>query len=182
MASDPTTLHRRAERVRLILLDVDGVLTDGKILLADDGGEQKRFDIRDGTAIVWAQAAGLVVGLLSGRQSAATSRRASQLGIQIVSLGAIDKLAGYERLIEAHGFADDEVAFMGDDLLDLPVLARVGLGAAPADAVEEVRGRVPWVAGAAGGNGAVRELVELVLRAQGRWDAVVASYLGQGTR
>jgi 3-deoxy-D-manno-octulosonate 8-phosphate phosphatase (KDO 8-P phosphatase) len=182
VASDPASLHRLAERIRVILLDVDGVLTDGKILLSDDGAELKRFDVRDGTAIVWAQAAGLVVGLLSGRQSAATSRRASQLDIQIVSLGATDKLAGYERLAEAHGFADHEVAYMGDDLLDLPVLARVGLGAAPADAVEEVRARVPWVAGAPGGNGAVRELVELVLRAQGRWDAVVSSYLGQGRR
>ncbi len=182
MASDLTTLQRLAARVRLILLDVDGVLTDGKIWLGADGAEQKRFDIRDGTAIVWAQGAGLTVGLLSGRQSAATARRASQLGIGIVSLGALDKLVGYQRIVDAHGYADEEVAYMGDDLLDLPVIMRVGLGAAPADAVEDVRARSHFVASAPGGNGAVRELIEVVLRAQDRWAAVVSSYLGQESR
>jgi 3-deoxy-D-manno-octulosonate 8-phosphate phosphatase (KDO 8-P phosphatase) len=176
---DPATLSERARRVRLILLDVDGVLTDGAIHLADNGAEQKRFDIRDGTAVVWAQGAGLAVGLLSGRQSAASARRASQLGIAIVVLGAGDKLDGYRRILDTHGFTDEDVAYMGDDLLDLPVLARVGLSSAPSDAVPEVLGRVHWVSGAPGGRGAVRELIELVLRAQGRWNAVVGAYLGQ---
>jgi 3-deoxy-D-manno-octulosonate 8-phosphate phosphatase (KDO 8-P phosphatase) len=176
---DPATLADRARRVRLVLLDVDGVLTDATILLADDGAEQKRFSIRDGTAVVWAQGAGLTVALLSGRQSAATARRASQLGIGIVSQGAGDKLDTYRRLILAHGFTDDEVAYMGDDLLDLPVLLTVGLSAAPADAAADVRSRVSWVSSLRGGRGAVRELVELILRAQDRWSGIVASHLGQ---
>ena len=160
----------RARRVRLLLMDVDGVLTDGKILLHADGTESKTFDIRDGTGIVLALRAGLRVGLLSARHSGATTERAAQLKIPIVRQGAADKLAAYEEILRLEGVADDEVAFMGDDLLDLPVLARVGLPAAPADATCEARGAAAWVSTARGGDGAVRELVE----AQDKWDAVVA--------
>ncbi len=179
MPVDLATIERKAGRIRLVLLDVDGVLTDGTFLLADDGTEQKRFDIRDGTAIVWAANAGLSVGLLSGRQSAASAFRAAQLGIKIVVLGGTDKLAGLRKILEAHSFAEDEVAYMGDDLLDLPVIERVGLSATPADGVAEVRERVHWISSKPGGHGAVRELVELILRAQGRWADVVASYTGR---
>jgi 3-deoxy-D-manno-octulosonate 8-phosphate phosphatase (KDO 8-P phosphatase) len=164
----------RARRVRLLLMDVDGVLTDGKILLHADGTESKTFDIRDGTGIVLALRAGLRVGLLSARHSGATTERAAQLKIPIVRQGAADKLATYEEILRLEGMADDEVAFMGDDLLDLPVLARVGLPAAPADATSEARGAAAWVSTARGGDGAVRELVEALLKAQDKWDAVVA--------
>lgn len=167
----------RARKVRLLLLDVDGVLTNGKILLHHDGTESKQFDIRDGTGIVLAQKAGIRVGLLSARHSAATAERASQLRITLVRQGALDKLATYEAICEESGLSDEEVAFMGDDLLDLPVLARVGLAAAPADAVAEVRSIVHWVSRAGGGEGAVRELAEMLLKAQGRWDAVAADWL-----
>jgi 3-deoxy-D-manno-octulosonate 8-phosphate phosphatase (KDO 8-P phosphatase) len=166
----------RARRIRLILLDVDGVLTDGKILLHADGSESKQFDIRDGTGIVLAQRAGLQVGLLSARRSAATTERAAQLRIPIVRQGTLDKLAEYESLCAELALDDAAVAFMGDDLLDLPVLMRAGLAAAPADAVPEVRGVAHWVSGRGGGDGAVRELTELVLRAQDRWDALVAEW------
>jgi 3-deoxy-D-manno-octulosonate 8-phosphate phosphatase (KDO 8-P phosphatase) len=166
-----------AARVRLILLDVDGVLTDGTILLHGDGSESKQFHIRDGTAVVWAQRAGLRIGLLSARLSAATAARAAQLGIAIVRQGVTAKLAAYEEVLAQQQVADAAVAFMGDDLLDLPVLGRAGLSAAPADAVREVRDRVHWVSAERGGHGAVRELVELILRAQGRWDTVVAEHL-----
>lgn len=168
----------RAARVRLLLFDVDGVLTDGKILLHPDGTESKRFDIRDGTAIVWAQRVGLQVGFLSARMSAATAQRAAQLGVSLVSQGVSAKLEGYETLLRTCGLADAEVAYMGDDLLDLPVLARVGLAAAPADAADEVRSRVHWISSAPGGAGAARGLVELVLHAQRRWDGLVAGYTG----
>ncbi len=170
------TLTERARRVRLVLLDVDGVLTDGKILLHADGTESKTFDIRDGTGIVLAQKAGVRVGLLSARQSASTTERANQLRITIVRQGALDKLTTYEALLAELGLEDDDVAFMGDDLLDLPVLARVGLAAAPADAVPEVRAVAHWVSRARGGDGAVRELAEVVLKSQDRWNALVAEW------
>jgi 3-deoxy-D-manno-octulosonate 8-phosphate phosphatase (KDO 8-P phosphatase) len=175
-------LIARAGRVRLLLFDVDGVLTDGAILLHADGTESKRFDIRDGTGIVLAERAGIKTGILSARQSAATTERARQLRIPIVRQGAVDKLETYEEILAAEGLTDVEVAYIGDDLLDLPVLARVGLSAAPADAVPEVRSRVHWVSNRNGGDGAVRELAELILKAQDRWSEMVARWTGTTSR
>lgn len=175
------SLQLKASRVRLLLFDVDGVLTDGKILLHPDGSESKQFDIRDGTAIVWALRTGLTVGFLSARFSTATAQRAAQLGVTLVYQGVTAKLAAYEQILSAHNLADDDVAYMGDDLLDLPVLSRVGLSAAPADAAGDVRSRVTWVSRAPGGDGAARELVELVLRAQQRWEELLGSYLAEGS-
>ena len=120
MSSDPAIIDRKASRVRLLLFDVDGVLTDGRILLHGDGAESKQFSIRDGTGLVWAQRAGLVIGLLSARHSAATSVRAAQLGIRIVRQQPGDKLDAFLQLMGEERLADDQVAFMGDDLLDLP--------------------------------------------------------------
>jgi 3-deoxy-D-manno-octulosonate 8-phosphate phosphatase (KDO 8-P phosphatase) len=165
--------------IRLLLLDVDGVLTDGTILMHADGTESKRFHIRDGAAIVWAQRAGFKIGILSARNADATLQRAAQLGIPIVVQGSADKLAGYEKILEDHQLTDADVAYMGDDLQDLPVLRRVGFSAAPADAPEDVRSRVDWVSRAPGGRGAVRELIEHILRTQGTWDAAVSEFLGR---
>jgi 3-deoxy-D-manno-octulosonate 8-phosphate phosphatase (KDO 8-P phosphatase) len=170
------TLHDKASRIRLLLFDVDGVLTDGIIIVHADGSESKAFHIRDGAAMVWAQRAGLTVGLLSARSSGATTQRAAQLSIQLVVQGVSNKLEAYDRILRDAGLSDEAVAYMGDDLLDVPVLARAGLAAAPADGAAEVRERVDWVSAQRGGRGAVRELIELVLRAQGRWDAVVREY------
>ena len=171
----------RAAKIKLILFDVDGVLTDGKILLHADGTESKQFDIKDGTGMVWAQRAGLTVGLLSARTSAATGQRAAQLGITLVHQGVASKLESYEQIVDSLLIEDEQVAYMGDDVLDLPVLGRVGLATAPADAVEEVRNRVHWVSAARGGHGAARDLIEVILRAQDRWDALLAEYLEQQT-
>ncbi len=171
------SIDARAASIRVILFDVDGVLTDGKILLHADGSESKRFDIKDGTAIVWAQRAGLTVGFLSARMSAATTQRASQLGVGIVQQGVTSKLDAYGDILRQQGVTDAEVAYMGDDVLDLPVLARVGLAAAPADCADEVRSRTHWVSHRPGGHGAARELVELVLRAQKRWESIMAAYV-----
>lgn len=173
MPLPPESVESRARNLRLLLFDVDGVLTDGSVLLHADGSEAKAFFIRDGLALVWAQRAGLTVGLLSGRRSEATSRRAAELGISLLIQGENDKRAAYTQMITAQGLRDEQVAFMGDDLLDLPVLSRVGLSAAPADATDEVRARVHWVSRHPGGRGAARELVEVVLRARGRWDALL---------
>jgi 3-deoxy-D-manno-octulosonate 8-phosphate phosphatase (KDO 8-P phosphatase) len=169
----------RAAKIKLIVFDVDGVLTDGKILLHPDGSESKQFDIKDGTGIVWAQRFGLTVGFLSARASTATTQRAAQLGITLVHQGVSNKLDAYQQMIDGLMLEDDQVAYMGDDVLDLPVLSSVGLSAAPADAVEEVRGRVHWVSSLNGGHGAARELIELILRAQGHWSDLLAHYMGQ---
>jgi 3-deoxy-D-manno-octulosonate 8-phosphate phosphatase (KDO 8-P phosphatase) len=171
------TVTARAARITLLLFDVDGVLTDGKILLHGDGTESKIFDIKDGTGIVWARRAGLTVGLLSARTSAATEQRASQLGITLVRQGVASKLDAYSDIIAGMNLKSEQVAYMGDDVLDLPVLLRAGLSAAPADAVEDVRSRVHWVSRANGGDGAARELVEIILRAQGAWTGIVDEYL-----
>jgi 3-deoxy-D-manno-octulosonate 8-phosphate phosphatase (KDO 8-P phosphatase) len=171
------TIQQRASRVRLLLFDVDGVLTDGVVVMHTDGTESKGFHIRDGAALVWAQRAGLSVALLSARASGATTHRAAQLGIRMVMQGVTNKLVAYEQILRDLGLTDDDVAYMGDDLLDVPVLRRAGLAAAPADAASEVRERVHWVSALGGGRGAVRELVELVLRAQQRWDSTTDEYM-----
>jgi 3-deoxy-D-manno-octulosonate 8-phosphate phosphatase (KDO 8-P phosphatase) len=171
------TVEERASRLRLLLFDVDGVLTDGIVVMHADGSESKGFHIKDGAAIVWAQRAGLTVGLLSARSSGATSHRAAQLAIQIVRQGVSSKRAAFDQILREADADEQDVGYMGDDLLDLPILTRAGLSAAPADAAAEVRRSVHWVSSAAGGHGAVREFIELVLRAQGRWDTVLADYV-----
>jgi 3-deoxy-D-manno-octulosonate 8-phosphate phosphatase (KDO 8-P phosphatase) len=181
-ANDPgscngMTVDERVAGIRLLLFDVDGVLTDGVVVMHADGSEAKGFHIRDGAAMVWAQRAGLMVGLLSARSSGATTHRAAQLAIRLVVQGATSKLSAYQQILRDTGLPDGSVAYMGDDLLDLPVLTRVGLSAAPADAAAEVRTKVHWVSTAGGGRGAVREFIEMVLRAQNRWDAIMREYL-----
>jgi len=169
----------RAGGIRLILFDVDGVLTDGKILLHADGTESKVFDIKDGSATVWAMRLAVQVGFLSARTSAATAQRAAQLGITLVHQGVGSKLEAYEQIADSLMLDDEQIAYMGDDILDLPVLSRVGLAAAPADAAADVRDRVHWVSGHRGGDGAARDLIELILRAQDKWDSIVATYMAE---
>jgi 3-deoxy-D-manno-octulosonate 8-phosphate phosphatase (KDO 8-P phosphatase) len=176
------SIHARASRIKLVLFDVDGVLTDGKVLIHADGSESKRFDIKDGLAIVWAQRAGLTVGFLSARVSPSTLHRAAQLGVTLVHQGVASKLETYEQVVGDLCDDDAEVAYMGDDIVDIPVLMRAGLATAPADASADVRSRVHWVSGARGGNGAARELIELILRAQDRWEPVLAAYTAEGQR
>ena len=171
------TTEQRAAKIKLVLFDVDGVLTDGTILMHADGSESKTFDIKDGTGIVWALRQGLTVGFLSARSSAATAQRAAQLGVTLVHQGVRSKLDTYDQIVDGLILEDDQTAYMGDDLLDLPVLSRVGLATAPADAADEVRSRVHWVTHAKGGSGAARELIEMILRAQGRWEALLATYV-----
>jgi 3-deoxy-D-manno-octulosonate 8-phosphate phosphatase (KDO 8-P phosphatase) len=166
-------VQARARDIRLLVLDVDGVITDGAIEIDSRGRESKRFYIRDGAAMVWAQKVGLEIAWLSGRPSDVTLRRAHELRIKTVIQDGPDKGAGYDRLMSIAAHPETAVAYMGDDLLDLPVLGRVGLSAAPADADPIVRTRVHWVSLAPGGRGAVRELIELLLQASNRWPAVM---------
>ena len=171
------SIDAKAAKIKLVLFDVDGVLTDGKILLHADGSESKTFDIKDGTGIVWALRNGLMVGFLSARSSAATAQRAAQLGVTLVHQGVRSKAETYDQIVDGLILEDEQAAYMGDDLLDLPVLSRVGLATAPADAAPEVRSRVHWVSQAKGGCGAARELIEMILRAQDLWDPLLAGYI-----
>lgn len=173
------SIDARAARIRLVLFDVDGVLTDGRVHIHGDGTESKTFFIRDGIAMVWAQRMGVRVGFLSARLAPTTPHRAAQLGVTLVYHGVSSKLATYETILEEQGLTHDEVAFMGDDVVDLAVLARVGLSTCPADAVADVKTRVHWCSQYDAGSGAGRELIELILRAQGKWDDVLESYLNE---
>ena len=173
------TVDERAARIRMFLSDVDGVLTDGVVYMHADGTESKGFHIRDGAAMVWAQRVGLRVGLLSARSSAATTQRAAQLGIRTVVQGVSSKQTAFEQILRDTGLQADDIAYMGDDLLDLPVITRVGLAGAPADAAAEVLSHVHWTSAMGGGRGAVREFIEMVLKAQQRWDGIIGEYLNQ---
>jgi 3-deoxy-D-manno-octulosonate 8-phosphate phosphatase (KDO 8-P phosphatase) len=168
-------LARRCKALKLLLTDVDGVMTDGTVLLLPDGREATAFHIKDGLAIVLAQKAGLRTGLLSGRASDAVARRAEELGMAVVRQGVRDKGAALREILSAQGLEPQEVAYIGDDLNDLPVMTEVGLSAAPADAAFEVRTQAFMVMEARGGRGCLREFVEAILRARGDWEPVVSA-------
>ena len=164
------------EQIRALICDVDGVLTDGSILLGEDGTEIKRFNSHDGAGIhLWVEC-GYQVALLTGRKSGAARQRAKELGIQHVREGARDKMPVYEELLAAMGATDAEVCCMGDDLPDVPVMRRAGYSAAPADAREEVRAAASYVTHARGGRGAVREVIERILKAQGKWAGILERF------
>jgi 3-deoxy-D-manno-octulosonate 8-phosphate phosphatase (KDO 8-P phosphatase) len=170
-------LAARARALRWLLLDVDGVLTDGRLWFGPEGETLKAFHVRDGLALQLAQRSGLSVGLLSGRASAVVERRALDLGLDAVVLGAEDKGRGFAAFLEERGLAPDQVAYVGDDLPDLPVLAACGISFAPADAAAEVRARAEFTLSTRGGEGAVREAVENLLRWRGVWAAAVDAFL-----
>ncbi len=170
------TLEQRLGRVRLLLLDVDGVLTDGRILIDDLGNETKAFDVTDGHGIKLLQRAGVDVGLVTGRRSRVVEYRARELGIREVHQGVKDKLPVVREILERRRLGPEEVGYVGDDVVDLPVLLQVGLAVTVADAAAELRDRVHWVTGRAGGRGAVREVCDAILRARGDWDRVTRRY------
>ncbi|MDD3293061.1 MAG: HAD-IIIA family hydrolase [Geobacteraceae bacterium] len=162
--------------IRLFLLDVDGVLTDGRIVYDANGVESKFFNVKDGFGIKMLQRAGISVGIISGRRSRVVDNRAAELGITYLYQNALDKIGPYQEILEKTGLGDQQVAYMGDDIVDLPLIQRVGFTAAPADAVSEVRSSVHFVTNNAGGWGAVREVCDLLLKEQGLWEEVTAGY------
>jgi len=162
--------------IELLVLDVDGVLTDGKVVLDADGRELKRFSVLDGAGIKYWQRAGGRVAIISGRGSPAVVARATELGVTDVVQNAKRKLPAYEAVRDRLGLSDDRIAVMGDDLPDLPLLRRAGFAIAPANAVEDVRAAADYVTAARGGEGAVREAVEMLLKRAGRWDPIMARY------
>ena len=169
---------RRARAVRLLLLDVDGVLTDGGLRYDDGGGEAKTFHVHDGHGLKLLQGQGIPVGIVTSRQSPLVQRRARELGLAHLRQGCADKRTALEALLAETGLAADAVAYVGDDVIDLPAMRRVGLAIAVADAHPELRARAHWTTGRPGGRGAVREVCDLLLAAQGRLDAALAPYLG----
>jgi 3-deoxy-D-manno-octulosonate 8-phosphate phosphatase (KDO 8-P phosphatase) len=172
------TLLSRSKQIKLLLLDVDGVLTDGTIVYTEDGGESKGFNTQDGFGLRMLQDSGVDVGLITARTSEAVRRRAGDLGFAYLYQGRKDKNAVYEEILNSTGLRPLHTAYMGDDWLDLPLLSRVGLSAAPADAVAEVRQRVDYVCEHGGGHGAVREFCELILEGRGQLQALLTQYAG----
>ncbi len=162
----PSQRRQKAKRVRYLLLDVDGVMTDGILYFDESGREIKGFSIYDGHGIRLLQRAQIGVGIISGRSSAVVAWRAKELGIEDVHQGSRDKLAAYEMIRAKHHLQDETVAFIGDDLIDLPLLRRVGFSIAVASAVDAVKREVDWVTKKKGGEGAVREVIDLILSAQ----------------
>ena len=165
-----------ASRIRLFLTDVDGVLTDGGILFDAAGVESKRFDVRDGHGIKMLRRAGVRVGIITGRTSEVVSIRARELGIDLVLQGVRDKVAAWREILAADGLHPAETAYAGDDIVDLPLLRAVGFSAAPSDAEPYVLDAVHFVSSRPGGHGAVREIIEFLLRSRGSWDAVTSKY------
>jgi len=171
-------LKEKAKKIKLLILDVDGVLTDGSIILDSHGGEIKAFHVRDGHGVKMAQKAGIIVAILSGRNSKVVERRAEELGITEVYQGIHKKSSIYESLLKRYNCNDENVAFMGDDIVDIELLKRAGLSAVPKDADDGVKKLAVFVSRKEGGRGAVREFIEFILRSSGSWESVSGESLG----
>ncbi|HXD33813.1 MAG TPA: HAD hydrolase family protein [Pyrinomonadaceae bacterium] len=173
-------IERRAARIKLLLMDCDGVLTDGGLMLLENGDEQKTFNVRDGHGLVLLHRAGLQSGIISGRTSSLVTRRASELGmnLDLVSQGSWDKIKDFETLLAKAGVSDDEIAFVGDDVTDIPLMHRAEFAIAVADAVPETLAAAHYVTQARGGHGAIREVCEIILKAQGHWSRLMERYVG----
>lgn len=174
---DDAEVRKRAMLVRLMIFDVDGVLTDGSIIIHDDGSESKVFHVHDGHGIKLIQRAGIDVAFITGRSCRAVDHRAGGLGVSRVYQGIHRKLEAYEKILMETGLNDEQIGYMGDDLIDIPVMRRVGFPVAVSDAVPHVIPFACYVTVAKGGHGACREICELLLRARGLWEKAIMPYL-----
>ncbi|WP_334188920.1 KdsC family phosphatase [Noviherbaspirillum sp.] len=170
-------LVARAAGVRLMIFDVDGILTDGSLHYGPDGEAIKTFNVLDGHGIKLLQQSGVATAIISARKSDIVARRATDLGIHHLYQGVHDKYAAFKQLLADTGCTEDETGFVGDDVIDLPILTRVGFAASVPNGHIEVRSRVHYVTEAFGGRGAARELCDLILKAQGNYEAALAPYL-----
>ncbi|MBI4309648.1 MAG: HAD-IIIA family hydrolase [Candidatus Omnitrophica bacterium] len=162
-------MEHALRRIKVLAMDVDGVLTDGRIITDANGVETKNFDVQDGSGIVFIRKAGIKTAVISARLSGVVKYRVEDLQIDKAFIGAYPKTAAYEQMLKEFGVRDEDVCFIGDDLADLVILKRAGFAAAPANAVFEIKQAADYVSRRRGGEGAVREVVELVLKAQGKW-------------
>ena len=169
-------IDERVAGIRLLLMDVDGVMTDGRIIFDSNGIESKFFNVKDGHGIKMVQRSGIEVGIISGRESQVVRNRAEELGISHVYLKAYDKLLPYRDILAKTGLVDRQVAYIGDDIIDIPILRRVGFAAAPADAIGDVLPYVHLITKNGGGWGAVREVCDVLLKGQKTWDTLTARY------
>lgn len=172
----PEDITARAQRIKLLLMDCDGVLTDGLLWLTSDLDEQKAFHARDGQGISLLHRAGLQTGIITGRKSTAVDRRAHDLKMSYVHQYAKDKIKALEEILAVAGVTANECAYVGDDVADIPVMHRVGLAVAVSDAVEETKQAAHYITTLKGGQGAVREVCDLILKAQGRWDELMKRF------
>ncbi len=163
--------------VKLLVMDIDGVLTDGGVIIHPDGSESKSFNVLDGHGIRMWHRAGLKTAVMSGRTAAATKHRAKQLRVTYVFQGCTEKVPAFEKLLKKSGVSADQVAYIGDDVLDLPVMRRAGFAVAVGNAVDEVKQHANYVTGRCGGCGAVRETIEYILKKTGRWTELMERYL-----
>lgn len=176
MSSYDPQLLERARRVKLLALDVDGVLTDGRLYFDNQGNEMKAFSTRDGLGMKAVQGIGITLAVITGRASRIVAERAANLGIEHVYQGEDDKLTAYHDLLKKTGFEDQQVCYAGDDWIDLPVLLRAGLAVSVPDAGEDIKQHCHWITPQRGGEGAVRNLCELLLEAQGAKAALLANF------
>jgi len=164
----------KAKDIKLVILDVDGVMSDGRIVIDDNGVEQRNFDIKDGFAVVALQMSGIDVAIITSKKSGAVRHRAEELKIKHFHEGIKKKTEPYELILKELGINDSQVAYLGDDLVDLSMMKRVGLPVAVADAVQEVKDVAAYVTKARGGYGAVREAAEMILKTQGKWEKILS--------
>jgi 3-deoxy-D-manno-octulosonate 8-phosphate phosphatase (KDO 8-P phosphatase) len=170
------TILQRAKKIRLLILDVDGVLTDGSIILDNEGNEYKSFHVRDGHGIKMLLRAGVRVALVTGRESKIVARRARELGITDVFQKCFDKAVAYTALVEKYGLSGTEIAYVGDDIVDAPIMRKVGLPISVADSAEEIKEYALMVTGKRGGRGAVREVADVILKSKGLWQEMFDEY------
>ncbi len=170
-------IEQKAKKIKLFISDVDGVLTEGRIVYDNYGDELKFFNVQDGFGMVLLRKAGIKTAIITAKKTKAVERRARDMRINAL-YSEHKKLKAYGKLLKKFRLKDDEVCFIGDDILDLPIIKKVGLAVAPPNAVDDIRNRVHYVTGKEGGKGAVREVIEIILKSQGIWDKTVNSYLG----
>jgi 3-deoxy-D-manno-octulosonate 8-phosphate phosphatase (KDO 8-P phosphatase) len=169
-------LKEKLKKIKMLILDVDGVMTDGRIIIDDEGHELKNFDVRDGHGLKIIQRYGIKIAILTGRKSEVVNHRAQDLEIKEIYQGALNKKEVFQKILLKNNLAASAVAFMGDDIIDIPVLRNVGFSVAVADAVDMVKKSVDYVTKHKGGHGAVRELCEMILQAQGKWPEIAEKY------
>ena len=181
MKKKPSDVDTRAKRIKLLLMDCDGVMTDGRIMLLENGDEQKTFNVRDGHGIVLFHRAGLKTGIISGRSSSFVQKRAWELGMpqEFVWQGCHNKIETFEDVLSRAKLEVSELAFIGDDVTDIPIMQRVGLAVAVAEAEGETKRAAHYVTKRNGGHGAVREVIDLILKSQHRWDDLMKRYLSE---
>lgn len=169
-------IRKRIEKIRFAIFDIDGVLTDGRIVYDNEGNELKFFDVQDGFGIHLLQLMGIECGIMTAKRSKIVEKRAKDFKVKVLYMDCIDKLACFEDLLEKHKFKPEEISFMGDDLIDLPVLKRVGFAISVPNGVEETRKAAHYITKKPGGRGAVREVCDLILKTQNKWPSLITKF------